>query len=153
VPLRKFNPKVPRAVERVCLKALGKAPDQRWASAAEMAKALRKAAQSPTTWRRRMTAAAVLSLAVLGGITTYSVWSASRPAELDSSRPIAPVGPTPGSPEWQALGDELGKKAEKMYMPNLEKALQEVRRQDAESKRRIKELEKSSSSPTTAPGP
>ena len=142
VPPRKLNPTIPSAVEGGCLKALNKAADQRWASAAEMGGALKKAAQSPRTRRRRMITSAVLFLAVLIGVTTCSVWSASHSTRPESSRPTAPPGITPGTPEWQALGDELGKKAESMFMPSLEKAHQNLKQHDAELQKRIDDLQK-----------
>jgi tRNA A-37 threonylcarbamoyl transferase component Bud32 len=46
IPLaRRVNPSIPEAVERVLLKALAKEPDDRFASAGELARALRQAVQ------------------------------------------------------------------------------------------------------------
>ena len=163
VPPRRLNPKIPSAVERVCLKALSKAADQRWASATEMALALREAAQSPRTRRRRMITSAVLFLAALVGVTTYSMWSASHPTRPESSRPtaatvitphpIAPIVIAPGTPESQALGDELGKRAESMFMPNLEKVHQGLTQHKAELQKRIADVRKTTPPATSGRKP
>jgi serine/threonine protein kinase len=47
-PPRTFNPALPPAFEAVCLKAMAKDPDRRYASAAEMAEAVRQALAAPT---------------------------------------------------------------------------------------------------------
>jgi hypothetical protein len=110
-----------------------------------------------------MIASVVLSLAVLVGVTTYSVWSASRPARPDSSHPIAPaviaphpIAPVviaPGTPESQALGDELGKKAESMFMPHLEEMRQKMERHQADIERRTDELQRKVPRPPRHPNP
>ncbi len=46
VPPRKRNPAVPRELEKVCLKALAKHPQERYATAEEMAQALRRACRA-----------------------------------------------------------------------------------------------------------
>jgi serine/threonine-protein kinase len=65
VPPRQLNPRVPRALERICLKALAAEPEQRYASAWEFASALHR------YMRRRLLAAVLagtllLTTAVLG---------------------------------------------------------------------------------------
>jgi hypothetical protein len=63
VPPRQVNPQVPRAVNDLCLRCLAKGPDQRFASAAELAGAVRRLQR-----RRRLRwplAAAALLLATL----------------------------------------------------------------------------------------
>ncbi len=60
-PPRQVNPRIPTAVERTCLKALARRPEQRHASAAEMALELRRYLAR----RRRWWAVAVAAVAVL----------------------------------------------------------------------------------------
>jgi WD40 repeat protein len=83
VPPRRLNPKVPRDLETVCLKCLRKEPRRRYATAAAMAKDLRRfqegrpVAARPVgrlerlaKWaRRRPAAAALVAVSVLAGLT------------------------------------------------------------------------------------
>jgi serine/threonine protein kinase len=64
VPPRQVNPRVPRAVNDLCLRCLAKGPDQRFASAAELATAARRL-QRWRRWRWPLAAAAALLLATL----------------------------------------------------------------------------------------
>jgi hypothetical protein len=81
VPPRQINPRVPRALERICLKALAKEPEQRYASAAEMERALRG------HLRRRFLTAAILGVVGLAAAVVllvvagaFGLWSLPRPA-------------------------------------------------------------------------
>jgi hypothetical protein len=47
IPPRQINPRVPRALERICIKALAKEPERRYASAAAMERALRRYLRRP----------------------------------------------------------------------------------------------------------
>jgi predicted Ser/Thr protein kinase len=78
VPLRRKNPRVPRALEQVCLKAMASDPQSRFPSAAALRGALRR-------YRRTRRAAAILGAAVVVLAAIATAW-AVRPAP---SRPTA----------------------------------------------------------------
>jgi tetratricopeptide (TPR) repeat protein len=105
VPPRRLRPTVPRDLETICLKCLGKEPGQRYATAADLAADLRRfqagepIAARPIgrlerTWRwcRRnpfvSALAALLTLALVGGLVSVtSLWwraESSRQAALDN---------------------------------------------------------------------
>jgi hypothetical protein len=89
VPARQRNPKLPRAVTKLCMRCLAKDPSGRFSSAADLAQAVRR-----LQWRRRLrpwllgaAAAAVLLAAV-------AVWNSPL-----FHRPTPPApGPDPDAP-------------------------------------------------------
>ena len=89
-PPSKWTPVAP-AVEAVCLRALQRAPQARYADGAAFADALAAASGAtparPT--RRRLVGAALLALGALGGI---ALWAAA------SARPVPPLAPARAPP-------------------------------------------------------
>jgi hypothetical protein len=83
---RELNPKVPRALERIVLKALAADPGQRYGSAAELRQALRR---YRLRYRRRVAVAlasvALLILVILG------LWSRRAPEPSVVVAPLAPL--------------------------------------------------------------
>ena len=69
---RRHNPKVPRRLERICLKALAREPEDRYRSAADLAAALRKERLRPR-WLAGLAAACLLVIAV-----AVSAWAISQ---------------------------------------------------------------------------
>jgi tRNA A-37 threonylcarbamoyl transferase component Bud32 len=63
VPPRRLEPQVPQALERICLRALARKPEDRFASVGEMARALRAYQRRP--W---LLAAVVVVLGLLGAL-------------------------------------------------------------------------------------
>jgi len=55
-PMRQFNPHIPPTIEAVVMKAIAKAPEERFSSAGELARALRQAAAEIQTHLRHMPA-------------------------------------------------------------------------------------------------
>lgn len=90
VPPRQFNPCVPGALERICLKALAADPRQRHTSAAEMERALRGYLRRPRLLAAALAAAGLLLVvAVLAGLA-WQLWP-DRQGRL-------PTGPGPVHP-------------------------------------------------------
>jgi hypothetical protein len=89
-PPRRINPRIPRALERICLKALAREPEQRYPSAAALAQALRGYLR-----RRSLAAAAVavVGLAAVVGMLTLTGAFGSRlvPAPVAPSPAVAPL--------------------------------------------------------------
>ncbi len=98
VALRRLNPTVPRDLETICLKCLEKQPDQRYATAAEVAEDLRRFGAGETLlarpvsglgravrWCRRRPALAGLGMALLvaAGAGTAGVFHQWRRAEIN----------------------------------------------------------------------
>jgi tRNA A-37 threonylcarbamoyl transferase component Bud32 len=72
VPPRRLNARVPRGLERICLKAMAADPGQRYGSAAEFRRALKR-------WRRGLAlplvaAACVLALAAAVALVAFGPW-------------------------------------------------------------------------------
>ena len=85
VPPRQVNPAIPRALERICLKALAREPERRYRSALELKQALDRYLQR--RWIAGLGAASAAVLAVVVSIVVLA-----RPGEP----PIAgPAGPSP----------------------------------------------------------
>jgi hypothetical protein len=97
---REINPKVPKALERICLKAMAPAPERRYASAAEMQRALRG-------YRRRVPLAliaAATAAALIGlGALLFSRGPATGPP-LDGSLAVEQFRLADGSRRFLALG-------------------------------------------------
>ena len=83
---RKRNPKVPRALERICLKAM--APDlaQRYASAAELRQTLRR--YRNRHWRH---AAVGLACGLVLALVAWSLWPARHPGSIPGPPIPAPA--------------------------------------------------------------
>lgn len=93
-PVPPLPPEVPRGPREVVAKALEKAPDRRFASAEEMARAARAAADSPGSGqaprrRRALSAALAMTVAVLVTVgVAAAVWM--RPAQTAQHVPVPP---------------------------------------------------------------
>jgi predicted Ser/Thr protein kinase len=84
-PPRQLNPRIRRALDRICRKALAPDPAERYASAGEMERALRR-----YLWSRRLLVPAMgLALAVVLGLLLWRPWD-DAPADLGSSGGAAP---------------------------------------------------------------
>jgi serine/threonine protein kinase len=74
-PPRQLNPRIPRALDRICRKALAPDPAERYASAGEMARAIRR-----YLWSRRLLVPAVgLALAIVLGLLLWRPWDNPPP--------------------------------------------------------------------------
>ena len=93
-PVRQLNPRVPRRLERICMKALARDPGQRYGSAGEMARAL----QGYLGRRRVLTGALGLLTVAALGILAVALGPGKR------STPPA-TGPAPAAPA--ALSGDL----------------------------------------------
>jgi tRNA A-37 threonylcarbamoyl transferase component Bud32 len=84
VPARRLNPAVPRALERICMKALAPAPEQRYATAAALSQALR------AYLRRGRVVGAVTGLAALVGVgLLVAILGRSRVEPSPNPPPVA----------------------------------------------------------------
>ncbi len=98
------KPRVPAALDAVCLKALEKAPGARYADAGELADALEEFLEGRETRRRLATLPWVVALVAILGVAALAYLAASRPSGgstglVDTrSPPVAPT-PTPDFPE------------------------------------------------------
>jgi serine/threonine protein kinase len=90
-PPRQLNPRVPRALERICLKAMAAQPEQRYASAGELEAALQR------YLRRRMVAAILAGLVLVLAVVIGLVRFLPGPAEKLSGELIVRV--------WSPKGD------------------------------------------------
>ncbi len=89
VPPRRLNRRVPRALERVCLKALAAEPEGRYGSAAEMERALRSYLRGP---RRRWYAAAAAALTAAALLLALAVdFSPADPAPPGGAPAVLPL--------------------------------------------------------------
>lgn len=98
VPPRQCKPSIPRALERICLKALARSPEDRYDSAAELAAALQAYLRRPRRIAVALaTAAAVLvglgGLAWIGG--SFSDWSRHLTQDATSLQSSAGTAPVP----------------------------------------------------------
>jgi serine/threonine protein kinase len=83
VPPRRLNPRVPPELERICMRALARAPEDRFGSAGEMARALVRYEQGPS---RRAVGVALMLMLVL---VCWLVWLRVRPAtKTDEALPV-----------------------------------------------------------------
>src|SRR5262249_40216686 len=85
-PLREVNPQVPPALERICLKALAREPEQRFASAAELATALHR------FLRRRLLTALLGGTVLLAAALVAWHFLYPRP-RADQTPPVVPATP------------------------------------------------------------
>jgi serine/threonine-protein kinase len=102
--IRKHNPRVPRDLEAVCLKALARDPDERYASVRHLGDdlarwlenrpVLARRAGWPTRagkWSKRHPLMTAGLAAAAVAVTALATWQATRPAYLDLR--VAPAGP------------------------------------------------------------
>ena len=85
---RTFNPRIPREVERVCLKCLSKSPVNRYASAAEFSDALMKSVRS--RWPKRFELLAAAFILVLVGFIGFEI------RQREEREPAANLAADPG---------------------------------------------------------
>ncbi|HVS37957.1 MAG TPA: serine/threonine-protein kinase, partial [Gemmataceae bacterium] len=83
VPVRRLQPKTPRDLETICLKCLQKEPDQRYATAADLADDLRRfldgdviTAKPPSLWRRAVRLAKRRRLALTAAVCVILIAAA-----------------------------------------------------------------------------
>jgi hypothetical protein len=74
---RSVNSKIPRRLERICLKAMGASPSNRYASAGELASALRSYQRSP------LVAATIAVALVAVCLVSFLLWAPWQVQELD----------------------------------------------------------------------
>jgi len=74
-PPRQFVAGIPAEIERACLKCLAKSPEDRFATAGDLANALRNALPDPS---RRTARRALLAAAPLGLLAAYAAWRGTR---------------------------------------------------------------------------
>jgi hypothetical protein len=86
IPVRERNPKVPAAVAAVCMRCLAAEPSQRFASAPELALALRRLQRRPRM-RWLVAAAALLVLALVAGGTSWFLRGRGQQADEVTMRP------------------------------------------------------------------
>ncbi len=90
-PPSHINPKVPKALEKICLKALAPEPEQRFPSAAVLSQALHRF----VSWPRRLViaAASVLGVLLLAAVVSGSFFFNSRDQEPSSpsANPHSPL--------------------------------------------------------------
>jgi hypothetical protein len=134
-PPRQVNPRIPRSLERICLKALAADPQQRYASAGAMGRALRSELRRRPILLGGM-AAAVLLLGAVLALTLPSWLGGERPAADN----VGAVGKAPAdrlagelhvrvwSPEGQQdkQGLEIGKDFGALPVRNKERLRIEV---------------------------
>ena len=80
---RSINPRVPRALERICLKALAPDSERRYRTATELERALRH-----LRWKPRAVAVGAAALACLASLAFALVWRRSDATTLTSARPL-----------------------------------------------------------------
>ena len=80
IPVRQIAPNVPRSLERICHKSLARDPDQRYASADELRRALRR-----FLGKRWIAAACLLALVLI-----TAAWFAPRPSTPPENHAPAP---------------------------------------------------------------
>lgn len=97
-PLRQIRPEVPRAVERVVLKALAKPPAERYQSAGQLAAEFAQAATGK----------------VPPALRAFLVRSGGAVGAVASTTPTTPPGPSPASP---AIGMAMGDASTQMQPP------------------------------------
>ena len=100
VPPRQVRPDIPRALERVCMKALAHEPERRYRFASELKQALNRYLERP-----RAIALGAASVFVLGLFVLVMVLArpASRPLEAPPAPTPAVVSPTPAAAPVRVL--------------------------------------------------
>ena len=130
-PPRQIDPRIPRALERLCLKALAADPEQRYASAGEMRRALRGYLRRPLL----LAGAAVLVLGAILALLLPSWWSARPSPVVEREEPVAVHSPLTGELHvrvWSPRGEhwkeglEIGKDFAALPVHNKERLRIEV---------------------------
>jgi serine/threonine protein kinase len=86
LPARRINPRVPRAIERVCLKAMAADPKLRFQSAGEVGHAMRRY----LLFRRAVPIVGAAAILLILIETVVAVWpKATRPRQADSIAAVA----------------------------------------------------------------
>src|SRR5262249_50295402 len=99
VPPSRFQPKLPRDLETICLKCLQKEPHKRYGSAADLAEDLRRFRsgevirarpaglwERSVKWVRRNPAATVVTLTLLIGVVVSTVFGVDAVRQADNAR-------------------------------------------------------------------
>ena len=140
VPPTRHNPKVPHALEGICLKCLEKRPDDRYPTALALAEELRAFRErgQVTTWLRRPAVAAVvgtaalLSPVALGGM----VWGWTRADHAEAACQVA-------EEDRRLAGEKVGAADEERKKAEVVAAEEKKARKNAEDdKRRADEARK-----------
>jgi serine/threonine protein kinase len=110
VPPQQFNPQVPEGLQAVCLKCLEKDPQKRYATAAELAAALRPwtiaETQPPSRRRRRVPAAVTITVLIAltaVGLLTAGWWWGAGPAGGQEVLLNDPLGEEPEAADLVSL--------------------------------------------------
>jgi serine/threonine protein kinase len=111
LPPRRLNPNLPRALARICLKALAADPDQRYKSAGDLERALRG------FLRRGRVAAAAASGLLLSALVAIGVAYWPVPARHTDPGSAAPDAPAPFKGDLDVLVWESSSRDQDKFVP------------------------------------
>jgi serine/threonine protein kinase len=128
-PPRAANPEIPEPLERIILKAMAKAKEDRYASAGELADDLQRfldnaavTARAPGTpgKGRRAPVLAAAALVVVGGLAAALFWPSSRPVPTPpgpkpDAAPIKPPDPATPAPPAGPTAEEKAAKTQQAW--------------------------------------